>query len=189
MKIGIHRDKSLVVNILSKSFDSNQSINYIVKNDKRRTDRIEYLMEYCFEICLMKGKIFLSDDSKACALLLFPEKKTALFKNLILDISLAINVVGISRIGKILRREKRIKENQPIGKFFYLWFIGVLPEEQGKGIGGKLLHEIIQYYQKERRQFYLETSNLQNLPWYRGFGFDIVNEIDIGYKLYQLVRQ
>lgn len=30
-----YNDKNLIINILTKSFDSNQSVNYIVKQDKK----------------------------------------------------------------------------------------------------------------------------------------------------------
>lgn len=188
MKIGMHQDKPLVVNVLSKAFDNNLSINYIVKQDKRRTQRIKFLMDYCFEICLMKGRVFLSDDQNACALILHPEEKGEWLKSIMLNASLAFNVIGISRVSKVLNREKKIKEYQPDHLFFYLWFIGVDPQVQGKGIGRHLLQEIFQYYKKDQKPFYLETSNLQNLPRYKSFGFNIINEIDLGYKLYQMVR-
>jgi ribosomal protein S18 acetylase RimI-like enzyme len=88
-----------------------------------------------------------------------------------------------------MKREKLIKAHQPAEPFYYLWFVGVYPDFQGKGIGSKLLDEIFQYYKKDERPFYLETSVLTNLPWYKKYGFEIINEIDIGYKLFQMVRK
>ena len=41
MKKAEYSDKNLVVDILSKSFDGNQSVNYIVKQDEKRAERLK----------------------------------------------------------------------------------------------------------------------------------------------------
>jgi len=43
-------DRALVVNLLAQSFDDNQSVNYIVKQDDKRIQRIRVLMDYSFAI-------------------------------------------------------------------------------------------------------------------------------------------
>ena len=139
MKKADHTYKSLVVDILSKSFDDNLSINYIVKQDSKRKERIEGLMEYCFKVCLAKGQIFISDNDKSCALILHPEKKMGAIKEMLLELKLAFSIIGLTRSFKVLKREKLIKQNQPKEPFYYLWFIGVAPDAQGKGIGSALI--------------------------------------------------
>ena len=81
-------DKQLIVDILTKSFQSNQSVNYIAKQDSKRTERISSLMDYSFEVCHSFGDVFLSDDKKACALVLYPDKKKTTFKSILLDVKL-----------------------------------------------------------------------------------------------------
>lgn len=53
----------------------NQSINYIILQDGRRAARMQALMQYSFDVCYLFGDVFLSDDRKACALVLYPEKR------------------------------------------------------------------------------------------------------------------
>ena len=57
-----YSDKNLVVDILTDSFETNQSVNYIVKQDKKRVNRIRSLMDYSFEVCYSFGEVFLSDN-------------------------------------------------------------------------------------------------------------------------------
>lgn len=45
MKKARYHEKNLVVNILSKSFETNQSVNYIVKQDDRKLRRIEFTVK------------------------------------------------------------------------------------------------------------------------------------------------
>ena len=40
MKNADYKDKSLIIDILTKSFDTNQSVNYIAKQDEKRLKRI-----------------------------------------------------------------------------------------------------------------------------------------------------
>src|SRR5687768_14496653 len=108
-----YSDKELVVDLLTKSFESNQSVNYIVKQDKERLGRVRYLMDYSFEICYLFGEVFLSEDKKACALVLYPDKKKTTFKTVLLDVKLILNTVGLNNIKKTLARENIIKNIQP----------------------------------------------------------------------------
>ncbi len=188
MKIATASHRYIVVDILSKSFDDNQSINYIVKQDHLRKERIKELMSYSFDVCLAKGQIFISDDEQACGLILHPEGKIGWLKTIRLDFNLAINSIGITRVGKVLKRERQIKIHQPKCSFYYLWFIGVHPDSQGKGIGSKFIEDIFHEYDIEKKPFYLETSVIRNLAWYEKYGFKVFNQLNIGYKLYQMLR-
>jgi len=70
----------------------------------------------------------------------------------------------------------------------YLWFIGVDPLVQNRGIGSKMLQEIINFSNSSNRPIYLETSTVKNLPWYEKFGFEVYNEHDLTYHLYFFKR-
>lgn len=183
-----HKDKDLVVNILASSFDDNRSVNYIIKQDKKRAQRIKRLMEYSFDVCMTFGDVFLSADKKACALILMPNKKKTNLKSMLLDIKLITSCIGISNIKKVVKRESKINKLHPKELMYYVWFIGVDPKEQNKGIGSKLLADIINEASKKNRSVYLETSTLKNIPWYQKFGFEIYNEVDFGYKLFFLKK-
>lgn len=183
-----YNDKQLIVDILTKSFDTNQSVNYIVHQDEKRADRIKALMDYSFEVCFSSGKVFLSDDKKACALVVFPDQKRTTLKSIWLDIKLILSCVGIRNIKKALTRETKIKNLQSKELMYYLWFVGVDPEYQGMGIGSQFLAEIIEDGNRKQRSIFLETSTLKNLPWYKKFGFNIYNELDLSYKLFFLKR-
>ena len=180
--------KSRVIEILTKSFEDNQSVNYIVKQDSKRAERIKALMDYSFEVCFMFGEVYLSDDQKGCALVLYPDQKSFSIKSTLMDVQLLLNAIGLTRVGKAMSRETAIKSNYPKDPIYYLWFLGVINSDQNKGIGSQLLKEIIVDSQKQHKPIYLETSTIKNIPWYKKFGFSIYNELDFGYKLFMLRR-
>jgi ribosomal protein S18 acetylase RimI-like enzyme len=181
-------DKTTVVNILSGAFEDNQSVNFIVRSGKKRAHHIQALMDYSYEVCQLFGEVWLSDDKKACALLLYPDQKRFTFRSILLDIRLVVLTIGLPGISKTLKREAQIQKIQPKEKMAYLWFIGVHPKYQHIGIGSILLKEIISFSNQKEIPIYLETSTLKNLPWYEAFGFQRYNQLKLGYTLFFLKR-
>ncbi|HEY4195369.1 MAG TPA: N-acetyltransferase [Mucilaginibacter sp.] len=180
--------KNLVVGILVDAFKDNQSVNYIVRQDKHRLRRIEALMDYSFEICHKFGRVWLSENREACALILYPHLKRFSLLAIWLDIKLIFQAVGISGIFKALKREALIKKVKPKIPMTYIWFIGVNPYCHHAGHGSVLLSDLLSASEKEGLPVYLETSTLNNLPWYKRFGFEIYDQLIIGYTLFFLKR-
>lgn len=179
-------DSTLLTDILSASFQDNKSIQYLVKQDAKKETRIRQLMKYSINYCTEFGKLILSNNKKACALLVYPYKKTTSIRSVLLDLQLVVQVIGISNIRKAIAREREIKKMHPATPFAYLWFIGVDPAEQGKGIGSQLLHEIMAEAAETQLPLYLETSTEKNLPWYEKHGFRQYATLNFGYTLYFL---
>ena len=186
MKKANYKDKSIVVDILSASFADNKSVNYILPQSGNKETRLRLLMAYSFDVCYLFGNIFLSDDGKAAALIIYPDKKRATLKSTWLDLKFAIQCLGISNLFKAIKRESTIKKVHPVNPFSYLWFIGVKPDNQNTGAGTGLLNEILTYSSSQNRPVVLETSTERNLPWYKKNQFQIYTELDFGYRLYCL---
>ena len=85
-------DRKLVVDILTKSFQDNKSVNYVVKQDSKVSKRIESLMEYSFDMCDAFGEVWISDDRKGCALILLSDKKKTVP---LWDAKLAFKSIGL----------------------------------------------------------------------------------------------
>lgn len=184
-----YKDKDLVIDLLSNAFDENKSVNDVAKRGKGRKKRIKRLFGYSFRMSLLFGEVLLSDDKRGCALIIYPHKKRATIYTLLLDIKLAFSVVGISRAKYVLEREMKIHKFHPKTPYCHIWFLGVDYRFRNKGIGSSLLTEIIQdNYQKET-PVYLETSVSGNLSFYQKSGFEIYDQIDLGYNLYFLKRE
>ena len=188
MRKATSSDKSTILDILTKSFDTNKSVNYVVKQDRRRIDRIRNLMDYSFNVCNEFGEVWMSDDNQACALILFPDRKRSSLRSILWDLKLASSVIGLGRVSSVLKREAMIKANHPKEPIAYLWFIGVNPLLQGKGVGSAFIQEVVKECEGKRRPIYLETSTERNLPFYKKFGFEIFKQLQLTYTLYQLRR-
>ncbi|UCF29548.1 MAG: GNAT family N-acetyltransferase [Chloroflexota bacterium] len=61
-------------------------------------------------------------------------------------------------------------------RHWYLQFIGVDPDYQGKGHGGRLLKFLLDRLDSERESCFLETQNQENLAFYQQNGFQVVEQ-------------
>ncbi|MFC3160588.1 GNAT family N-acetyltransferase [Chryseobacterium arachidis] len=126
-------------------------------------------MEFQFDISMLYGSVFLSDDEKGC--IVYLDKKGFGVKKILLEIKLLFNCIGIENVFKVVKREKLLKRFHPREKFVHLWLMGVLTNHQGKGIGTNLLKESLKIYEGEL--VYVETTTLENRIFYQQNGFEI----------------
>jgi GNAT superfamily N-acetyltransferase len=184
--------KQIAIDILSECFENNKTINWIVKQDSKRRERIRDLIGYSFETCLESGLIYLTDNHAGVIICSMSHDKLPVLEEAYLTLQFVLKVTGIDGIAKALKREHYIKQFHPQdGEFIYIWFIGLRKGEQGKGVGSGMLQEIIKKSNAGNLPIYLETSTERNLTFYKKHGFEVyhVSETEIfGYELYFLRR-
>lgn len=179
-------DKDRVIQILANSFENNKSVNYVLPQGRNHTRRLHYLMEYSFNVCFTNGNVYMSEDKNACALVLYPHKSRYEPKRLLWDLKLMFFAFGLFQLPKVLKREKIIAQLKDKGPHMYVWFIGVDSGQQQKGIGSRLMNEVLQKARSEQLPILLETSTLENIPWYKKLGFEIYRTHDFTYRLFFL---
>lgn len=80
-----------------------------------------------------------------------------------------------------LEQAERLARNRPHGPHWYLPLIGVDPAHQGGGHGTALLRHGLALADRDRLPVYLESSSPANLGLYRRHGFDVLEEVRVGY--------
>lgn len=184
----IHKEK--VIEILYECFEKNKSVNWIVKQDSKKKERIRDLMDYSFEACIEIGEIYLTENLTGVIIFSNSDDKLPILEEAYLTVRLIWKVTGIFGIGKALQREKYINRFHPQDEeFIYIWFLGVRKTEQGRGVGSKMLQEVINKSNNEQLPIYVETSTEENLKFYKKHGFEVYHispEDVFGFKLYFL---
>jgi len=187
MRAALPNDHKLVVDLLARAFQDNPSVNAVIGDGPLKWKRIDAIMDYAFKMSHLFGRVYLSDDRKACALTLYPHQQKTSLQSLWLLVQL-VSRIGISTALRVMKRDKPMQKIKPLEDMVYLVFIGVDPGAQGKGIGGSLLQRILADARKEHLPVYLETSVFSNTLFYQKYGFDIYAQLDLGYILYFLRR-
>jgi len=83
-------------------------------------------------------------------------------------------VRGFIRFGRGGLATARFHPGEP---HYYLFLIGTLPECKGQGIGSALISHVLRKCDEENLPAYLENSKQDNLAFYRGHGFEVVDQI------------
>jgi len=188
-----YSDKAMVVEILTKAYDANTSVNYLIKQDKKRTRRIKRLVEYSFETCWQFGEIYLSSDKKGVALILMPEKEKTTLKSIGRDAKLAFCSIGITNVPRVMKVENYKKKTRP--KFpdcLYFWYYGVVPDHQGQGSATELKNEIFALADKRQLPILIETTGEKHKNVYQRYGFELYHSWTIGNNIityYFLLRK
>jgi len=103
------------------------------------------------------------------------------------DLGLAGNVrVGAAMVASrarlrrgqaVIREIERRHPRHP--PHWYLSVLGTDPAHQGTGVGSALVGHVVDDPANAGEAAYLETETEANVPFYRRFGFDVVDELDV----------
>ena len=180
--------KDLTVDILVSAFEddkTNNSINFVVKQDARRVERMKVLMGYLFEKALLFGKVFLSENKKACLLVIFSKKERTTLKTIALDIELAFKCIGLKNIFKVLKRQQLMKRFYPEENHIRPIIMGVSKDYFGRGSAAKIVLQVLHPYNEKRLPVIIDTVSDKNVKLYRKFGFKIKHKDEsLGYPIY-----
>jgi ribosomal protein S18 acetylase RimI-like enzyme len=81
-----------------------------------------------------------------------------------------------TRLPQTLRALNTIEAHHPHQPHYYLAFVGLEPELQGRGIGSRLLRPVLERCDRERMPAYLEASSPRNRALYLRHGFEVTGE-------------
>lgn len=183
-----HEDKDIVVNILSKSFKNDPHINWLLEESKSQ-NKLKIIMEYVFEESFGKGEIYLNDDNTATALWNFEKKERFSLQYILRNFSFLFRI-GLKTTIKILKIDRLTYNQYPKNKkYCQLYLIGVLPEEQGKGLASVLMNPMIENMVEKSIPLHLETANPKNVEIYKKKGFNIFHKIKLGNNTFYWMRR
>jgi GNAT superfamily N-acetyltransferase len=81
---------------------------------------------------------------------------------------------------RLLQSFFKLESGHPETEHYYLAFVGVVPDWQGRGIGAALLRPVLERCDRERMPVYLEASSPRNRNLYERHGFAVTEEFRLG---------
>jgi ribosomal protein S18 acetylase RimI-like enzyme len=88
-----------------------------------------------------------------------------------------LRLTGWARFLRLARLRQVMDKAHPMDRpHAYLWFLGVTPEAQGRGVGSRLLKAKLDQLDQAGTPAFLETATERNVAFYRRHGFDVLSE-------------
>ena len=148
------KDRKLVVDILVEAFeplDDDNSINFVVKQDDRRLERMRILMGYLFDKAMDSGEVFLSDNRASCLLINYAHKEQFTLGGLLSMLRLAFKCIGVERVAKVLKRQRMVKRNYPKTDHIRPMIFAIKNEFKGGATAPRLITQVFEEFKKNFR--------------------------------------
>ena len=165
---------------LARAFYDDPPTAWVVNDDARR----ERLLERSFRLYLRKlwlgqDECYTTQAIAGAAVWERPgEWKVPVLAQLLLLPSMA-RIYG-RILPRVLRAIAALESSHPSEPHYYLLFLGVEPEWQGRGLGSALMRPILDRCNSERIPAYLEASTPRNRALYERHGFAVTEEFHVG---------
>lgn len=173
-------DAERVTDVLGRAFDDDPVMNFIAKQDERRSQRIRKMMSVALShMTLPYGECYVASGYEGAALWNPPDGRP---HGLLSDLKLIpemIRIAGWRGLPRVFSALNELEKKHPKAPHYYLLAIGVEPDLQGRGIGTRLMAPILQRCDREGMPAYLESTKEQNLPLYERNGFAVTERIEL----------
>lgn len=167
-----------VIETLALAFQSDPALSWIVPDAARRKAVLRGLFRSVVPADGKAGVVTHSQGNESAALWRAPGQADASFGEFVATM-LPMLAVFRSCLPRALSVSNGISAHRPQGNYWYLHYIGVRPDHQGKGFGGHLIRERIAVADVVGMPCWLETATPENVSLYQRFGFAIATEWDV----------
>lgn len=169
--------------VLSRAFYNDPYYVFIMPNDKKRMEQLQWWMKILLRYTLKYGNIYFTDDCKSVAMWIGPDKPIVDdLKILSLGMIMYPFKIGVRNFMKVLnisgqwdREHKKLKK-----RHYYLMVIAVEPEFQKKGFGSRLMQVGLKKADNENLECFLETVTYEDVRFYLKHNFFIVLNKEFG---------
>ena len=189
-----HREQ--VAEALTCAFQPDPLYTYAFPDPERRTRMMRMLWRALVKYTLLYGDGYTTPDVKGVACWL-PPGDTVMTAWRTLRSGLWIMPVRAGREERrrffgVLGHLDEIHKRTMSIPHWYLLLLGVDPDLQGQGVGGKLIAPVLARADDERLPCYLETQTERNVRFYRKHGFEVATEGKIpghGVMAWTMIRE
>lgn len=169
------------VNILVRAFRDDPILTFYLSDPRRRASAFRAFFGNIVRAHLRFGHVYtalIEDDVVGVAVWRPPGAGEPTFHDRVRTLQTQLRVLLLfpRTAGKLFRGFAATQALHPYQPHWYLFFMGVDPGVQRRGVGSRLLTPVLQLADKTRTLCYLETPFLRTHSFYRRLGFEIVTE-------------
>jgi GNAT superfamily N-acetyltransferase len=177
--IAVHRarphEATGIAATLARSFFDDPVMRWAIPDDGRRRHVLPDFFELSAGAIQPYGETLVAGDAAGAALWVPPGRQA------VGDDPEAfgrrMEQIAGSDAARVFEIAALLDEHHPHGSFFYLQFIGVQPDQQGRGIGAALLTPVLERADRLGLPAYLEATSPRNRRLYERHGFHAAGDL------------
>jgi len=173
-------DVAALAPMLARAFDQDPFTNWLVRQDERRVQRIEWSFEVMLrQLSSELSETYVTQDLDGAAI--WKQEVKLPFGQQLRLLPAFARAMGWGRVPALL---KMLSYMEPLHQrlvpepHFYLFVLGVDPEQQRRGLGSLLLAPMLARCDQKRTRAYLETTRAENLQFYARHGFEVAHIVE-----------
>lgn len=171
-------DQPALVETLAQAFQTDPALSWILPDAGHRTKALRRLFRTLVPADMRAGVGLRAPGDEAAALWRAPGQAhsgTLEFLRIVIPL---VATFGTA-LPRGLKVQASIDAHRPKGRFWYLHYVGVRTEHQGKGHGGRIIRSQTAVADAAGLACWLETATPENVPLYERLGFVTQAEWDV----------
>jgi ribosomal protein S18 acetylase RimI-like enzyme len=170
-------DAAAVSSVLAAAFTDDPVFRWIVPDDELRPAVNRRMFDLLVEVLAPHDDAWTTADGVHGAALWVPHGRPAMSEDV--AESFGAQLVELlaphdDRLGQLM---EAMEAAHPAEPHEYLWFLGVAPAAQGRGVGGSLLAPVLERADRAGHPAYLEATSPRNRALYERHGFVAMDPI------------
>jgi GNAT superfamily N-acetyltransferase len=164
---------------VAAGFHDNEIWSWMLPNDwqRHRVLRRHYIA-MLKRVFPRRGTAWTTTDFAGGALWMAPGELTQSRRERRIEMA-SLLPLGVTGLRRGARFEELIGRNHPKQAHWYLNTLSVRPEAQRSGYGSALIEPGLSLADAQGMPAYLETQRESNIPFYRRFGFDLTDRVQL----------
>jgi len=171
-------DHPALIETLAQAFQSDPALSWILPDPGHRARALRGLFRTLVPADTRAGVALRAANEEAAALWRAPGRAHSDGIEFLRTVLPLIATFGTA-LPRGLKVQSSIDAHRPKGNFWYLHYVGVRPEHQGKGHGGRIIRAQTAVADAAGLSCWLETATPANVPLYERLGFVTRIEWDV----------
>ena len=165
-------DKADAIGILAEAFRDDPIMNWI--SDKPGFVRL--MFDVTLPVFLPRGCCYMTEGGEGAAAWLGPGERLK-WPFTLVNVFRMLKLIGPLAMIRLAISGNKTERLHPEAPHYYLFAIGARRQFQGQGVGTALMKAVLERCDEARVPAYLENSREENLKFYLGHGFRVIDEI------------